>query len=187
MKIIPAKGNQSICFSKPTRLIEKAQTHPGEVISEVFNQVFLTDLTEDLLPAWLQAAVTNTQSLYSNGNTRKILHEFHEHLLQLVEALYVITGNTKAGLANLTDAQLENPIGVLNQFFQKFSIEYIRRELADFLEAGISHDGSNTNDFTPWLAWMSYNHLLCLTEAAYQLYLNQYMHSMRVRLYIPRN
>jgi hypothetical protein len=63
---------------------------------------------------------------------------------------------------------LEYPIGVLNQFFQKFSIDYIRRELCDFLEAGISHGGSKPNDFTPWRAWMTYNHLQCLTEAAYQ-------------------
>jgi hypothetical protein len=63
-------------FLKPTRLIEKAQSHPKEVIAEVFDQVTLADLTEDLLPTWLQVVVTNTQSPYSNGNGREILYEF---------------------------------------------------------------------------------------------------------------
>jgi hypothetical protein len=68
-----------------------------EVISEVFNQVFFTDLTEDLLPSWLQTAVTNTQSPYLNGNSRRILFEFYEELLPLVEVLYVITGSKSKG------------------------------------------------------------------------------------------
>jgi hypothetical protein len=175
-------------FSKPARLIEKAHSHPEEVIDEVFDQVSLADLTEDLLPSWLRAAVNNTQSPYSNGNGREILYEFYEQILPLVKALYVISGTrSKAGLTYLTDAQLENSIGVLNQFFQKFSIDYVRRELCDFLEAGIGFNSSYPDGFTPWLAWMTYNHLLCLAEAAYQLYFNQPMQSVTVRLYIPRN
>jgi hypothetical protein len=43
------------------------------------------------------------------------------------------------------------------------------------MEAGIGYDGSYPNGFTPWQAWMTYNHLLCLPEASYQLYINQQM------------
>jgi hypothetical protein len=61
----------------------------------------------------------------------------------------------------------------VNAFFNQFSIEYIRRELADFLEAGIGYEGQYPNGFTPWQAWMAYNNIQCLTEAAYQRYINQ--------------
>jgi hypothetical protein len=180
--------DQPIRFSKPARLIEKAQSHPEEVIAKVFDQISLTDLTEDLLPNWLQVAVVNTQSPYSNGKVREILYEFYNEVMPLIEALYIISG-TKINIkpTYLTDVQLNNPIGAINQFFQQFSIDYVRRELCDFLEAGIGFNASYPNDFTPWLAWMSYDHLQCLIEAAYQLYLNQHMQSVTVRLYIPRN
>lgn len=42
--------DQQARFSKPARLIEKAQSHPEQVISEVFDQVTHTDLTEDPFP-----------------------------------------------------------------------------------------------------------------------------------------
>ena len=57
-------------------------------------------------------------------------------------------------------------------------MDYVRRELSDFMEAGIGYEGNYPNGFTPWQAWMSYNHMLCLTEAAYQLYINQQMQSV---------
>ncbi|AEW03396.1 hypothetical protein A4D02_05075 [Niastella koreensis] len=185
-QIIPAADNRSIRFSKPAHLIEKAQSHPNMVIAEIFDQISLTGLTEDLLPNWPQAAVNNTQSPYSNDNDQEVLKEFYQQLRPLVEALYVVaTTKSKMELTYLTDTQWENPIAAINHFFQQFSIDYVRRELADFFEAGISFNDSN--DFTPWLAWMSYNYLQCLTEAAYQLYLNQQMQFMTVRLYIPKN
>jgi hypothetical protein len=58
----------------------------------------------------------------------------------------------------------------ITDFFQQCPITYLRRELADFLEAGIGHDGVYPNSFSPWQAWMAYNHVLCLVEAAYRLY-----------------
>jgi hypothetical protein len=68
-----------------------------------------------------------------------------------VEALYVISETApKMRLTYLTDVQKENPIQALNEFFQKFSIDYVRRELSDFLEVGIGHENPFPNDFTPW-------------------------------------
>jgi hypothetical protein len=111
------------------------------------------------------------QSPYSAGNGREILYEFYEQLLPFVEALYVLSENKTA-------AQSAEHTSVITAFFQQFSIDYIRRELADFLEAGIGYEGSYPNGFSPWQAWMSYNHVLCLAEAAYQLYINQQMESV---------
>jgi hypothetical protein len=84
-----AKAAQFTRFSKPTRLIEKVASEPAEAIAEVFSHTTFKDLHEYLLPSWLRAAVTNTQSPYSAANGREILYEFSEQLLPFVEALYV--------------------------------------------------------------------------------------------------
>jgi hypothetical protein len=162
------KAVQPTRFSKPARLIEKATSHPVEVIAEVFDQTSLSDLTDYLLPNWLRVAVINTQSPYSHGNGRETLYEFYEQLISFVTQLYITSENQ----------QLINPSTLFTDFFQQCPIDYIRRELADFLEAGIGYEGSYPNGFSPWQAWMTYNHLLCLTEAAYQRYINHQMQSV---------
>ena len=171
------KAIQPNRFSKPARLIEKASSAPIEVITEVFGQVTLSDLTEDLIPNWLQVALANTQGPYSHGNGREILHEFCQLLLPFVTKLYVMSKNQ----------HFTTPSTLFIDFFQQCSIDYLRRELADFLEAGIGYDGAYPNGFSPWQAWMTYDHILCLVEASYQLYINQHMQSVTIRLYSPRN
>ena len=161
----PEKVIQPTRFSKPIRLIEKASTQPIEVITEVFDQVHLSDLTDYLLPSWLRVALINTQSPYSNSNGREILYEFYELLILFVEVLHAQSKNQ----------QLDNLSTIITDFFRKCPIDYLRRELADFLEAGIGYESTYPNGFSPWQAWMAYNHVLCLVEAAYQLYLSQQM------------
>jgi hypothetical protein len=162
-----------IRYSKPARLIEKVATNPLAVIAATFAEISPEDLTEDLLPSWLQVAVTNTASPYSEGNAQEILIEFYEWLLELVEALYLLSENRPHYQpTHLTADQQANPKVVLHAFFKQFTIQYARRELYDFLEASIGYDGNYRNGFTPWLAWMTYNHITCLVEAAFQLYFN---------------
>ncbi|OQP42770.1 hypothetical protein A4H97_11435 [Niastella yeongjuensis] len=166
--------NPSPRYSKPTRLIEKVTTNPSAVINEVFAEIPIEDLTEDLLPDWLQVAVINTASPYSSNDGQEILAEFYESLLQLVEALYLLSENMpKTQVLHLTTEQQANPTEVLHEFFTVFTIDYVRRELCDFLDAGIGYDGDYPDGFTPWLAWMTYNHINCLMEAAFQLYFVQ--------------
>jgi hypothetical protein len=158
-----AINSQSNPFTKPTRLIEKATTQPIEVITEVFDQASLSDFNDYLLPNWLRVAVINTQSPYSYGNGREILYEFYEQLVAFITQLYIASENR----------QLTVPSSPFTDLFELYRIDYIRRELADFLEAGISHDGQYPNGFSPWQAWTAYNHMLCLVEAAYRLYTGQ--------------
>jgi hypothetical protein len=155
-----SKATHNAHFSKPPRLIEKATSQPIEVINEVFDQVTLSDLTDYLLPNWLRVAVINTQSPYSDGNGREILYEFYEQLIAFVTQLHLASENQ----------QLTNPSSPFTDLFQSCPIDYLRRELADFLEAGIGHDSGYPNGFSPWQAWMVYNHILCLVEAAWRLY-----------------
>jgi hypothetical protein len=166
--------NPSNRYSKPTRLIEKVTTSPSAVIAEIFADIPLEDLTEDLLPGWLQVALINTAGPYSNNNSREMLTEFNERLIILVEALYLLSEKMpQIQFTHLTAAQQANPSSILHEFFQLFTIEYARRELCDFLDAGIGYDGDYRDGFTPWLAWMTYNHITCLVEAAFQLYFIQ--------------
>ena len=154
------RNEQKDRYSKPERLIEKVAVHPIAVIQEVFSQLLLNDLQEDLLPTWFRVALINAEGPYADGNAQELLYEFYEQLLLLVQALHELSNNN----------QFSDLSTVVTGFFQHFSIEYIRRELADFLEAGIGHQGNYPDGFTPWLAWMTYNDILCLVEAAYQLY-----------------
>ena len=162
-------------FSKPARLIEKANTEPAAVIAEVFSEVQFKDLQEYLLPTWLRVAVINTQSPYSAGNGREMLFEFYDQLLSFVEALYVNSETIQGNISAYFTDQKANSTLIINEFFQQFTIDYLRRELCDFVEAGIGYEGNYPNGFSPWQAWMAYNHMLCLVEAAYQLYINQQM------------
>ncbi|MBO9205117.1 MULTISPECIES: hypothetical protein [Niastella] len=156
-------------YSKPARLIEKATTNPEAVIKEVFAEITPGDLTDDLLPSWLHVAIT--ASTYSENNGGEILTEFYEWLVLLVEALYIVSETSpQSQPTHLTADQQANPMEVINGFFQLFSIEYARRELCDFIDAGIGYDGNYPDGFSPWLAWMTYNHIICLVEAAFQLY-----------------
>jgi hypothetical protein len=114
----------------------------------VFDQASLGDLTDYLLPNWLRGAVINTQSPNSNGKGREMLYEFYEQLIAFVTQLYLASENQ----------QLTDPSSPFTGFFQQLPIDYLRRELADFLEVGIGHDGAYSNGFSPWQAWMVYNH-----------------------------
>ena len=158
-------------YSKPKRRIEKAHSHPQEVINEVFADISLCDLHEFLLPNWIRVAIINSESPYADGDERAILYEFYDQLLIFIEALYMLSAE-KADYqpVYLKEEQIAEPTLVIAAFFQQFSLEYIRRELCDFLDAGISYDGRYPNDFSPWLAWMAYNHVLCLVDAGLGMY-----------------
>jgi hypothetical protein len=175
---LPIAGNandvQSARYAKPARLIEKVNAEPSAVIQEVFSEATIKDLLEYLLPTWLRVAVVSSESPYSDGEGRKILYEFYDQLLIFIEALYVLS-EPKPGYrpSVLNDEQLADPAQVITTFFQQFSLDYLRRELYDFLDAGIGYDGNYPNGFTPWQAWMTYNHVLCLVEGAYRLYVHQ--------------
>lgn len=158
-------------FTKPVRLIEKANSQPSEVIREVFAEVTWNDLHEYLLPTWLRVAVVSTESPYSDGDGREVLYGFYDQLLMFVEALYVLfEGSPDYEPSLLNEEQLTNPKQVITSFFQQCSLEYVRRELCDFLDAGIGYDGTYPNGFTPWQAWMTYNQVLCLVETGWWLY-----------------
>ncbi|OQP59255.1 hypothetical protein A3860_38025 [Niastella vici] len=162
-------------FSKPARLIEKISTEPKLVIQEVFSEVTWEELHEYLLPTWLRVAVVSSESPYSDGDGRQVLYEFYDQLMIFIEALYISSeAEPEYSPSFLSAEQSANPSQVITAFFQQCPVEYVHRELCDFLDAGLGYDGGSfPNGFTPWQAWMAYNHVLCLVEAGYQLYVNK--------------
>lgn len=170
-------------FIKTPRLIEDASTDPIRVIQEVFRCAFLEDLRDDLLPRWLRTALINENGVYTNTEFRSMLLEFYDRLIILTEAMQVISERHKPIRDNqpetepdegklpllLTEEQIANPLAVVATFRQQFNLDYVRRELWHFLEAGVTHSGDYPSGFAPGYALMAYDFVSCLTEAAYNL------------------
>jgi hypothetical protein len=174
-------------YKKKELLIERVSQNPTGAIGEVFLH---NDIAEflDLLSNWFRTALLNNRCRYTdNSMGREILSEFYDQLHLLIQALFVI--NEKGQSTNgellspekllekykrydipfLSKNQITDPTSVVVAFYEIFSIEYVRRELRDFLDAGVGYEGSYPNWFTPWQAFMAYEGITCLTEAAYHL------------------
>jgi hypothetical protein len=163
-----------------------------EVIAEVFTHLSVMDLQGDLLPNWLRIANMNDKGVYTSAVERAVLHDFFDNLNLLIEAILVINEtltwekNEKLSIHQLkeqipkynrpillSDDQFRNPGSVIHLFFQQFPIDYFRRELWDLLDTAISFEGDCANDFSPWIAFFTYDNVSCLVEAANQLYKNR--------------
>jgi hypothetical protein len=59
---------------------------------------------------------------------------------------------------------------VINNFFTQFPITYVRRELWDWLHAGISYNGNFPENMDCEIIFYTYESVLCLVEAGYQIY-----------------
>lgn len=176
-QIIPESAHA--IYAKPIRLIEKAAQNPLATILEL--APFIEDLRDAHLPRWLCTAIINENSAYADPEHHTALFHFYDSLLLLIDALLAInTQNFKWEVSSeeieippqpifLTEEQLANPEIIVKDFCRRFSIEYTRRELWRFLEAGVNLAGNYPKGFCPGIALMSYNYVICLIEAAYCL------------------
>ena len=94
------------------------------------------------------------------------LHSINEHQPEANGT----TGNNTPVL--LTKDQLANPITVVTAFFKKFRVTYIRRELWDWFQAGMTFGGDYPENLWPVVVFNLYDYLSCLTEAGYSLWQN---------------
>lgn len=171
-------------FKKPESYIEKLKNNPLLVFQDGSNIPFL-DILEYLLPMWFRTALMNDECPYSDNNDlREILSEFYDDLVKLVQSVAIIKESRSAGngkpvnsrkrwkdsIPNIEDDEIAHPEKVIAAFYEKFSIDYVRRELRDFLDAGVGYDGTYPNRFTPWMALMTYEYTVCITEAAWVLH-----------------
>lgn len=120
------------------RQIESASSKPENVIKDVLADINAKGLHEYLLPTWLQVTVINSHSSYFDGDGRAILYEFHEQLPPFVDALYALSNIGVDYTPTSLDAdQLTDPAAFITHFFQQLSMDYGRRKLSDFVDAGI--------------------------------------------------
>lgn len=171
-------------LGKPVQLIEWAESNPIYVITEVFKDESLSFL-RDQLRDWLHVGLSADCSIYEDGEQRRQLLSFQDHLLELVEALFIIyTQNENTNIDKqtyeddkpklLSQNQIANPLQVIAEFFDKFPMIYIIRELNDWLEAGIAYAGNYPDNMSELQALYTYRNVLCLIESSYHLKTNRH-------------
>jgi hypothetical protein len=172
-------------YNKGKRLIEYVNDDPLYVIKEVFNPAKWQSLG---LKEWVEIALVSEDDAYWNADDRQILITFMDHLHLLIESLYIINLQKISDSAKkewsqkiytpylLSKDQAVNPRQVIVEFFDKYPMLYIMRELEDLLEAGISHTGPWRNQIgSPWEVFDIYRDILCLIKSAEQLLAPNYL------------
>ncbi|OQP65858.1 hypothetical protein A3860_14790 [Niastella vici] len=164
---------------KQKRLIEYAEEDPVYVIKQVFKPEGL--FTSDQIKAWLVIGLLTECCAYDEADKREQLKTFHDDLLVMVDALYIIHGdNTETtGKKNpyaytvsvLSQEQMKKPQKGVTDFFEKYPTTYIDRELEDWLEAGICYTGNWPDDlFCRSQLLDTHRYVLCLIRSAAHLY-----------------
>ncbi|WP_207511065.1 hypothetical protein [Longitalea luteola] len=179
IQVAETRENESDLI-KPKQLIEYVDSDPFYVIKEVFKNESLPFLRNQLRD-WLRVALSADCSIYEEGEQRKQLLSFQDQLMILVEALFVIynknreNANVETQISEtdkprlLNQDQIENPMQVITEFFEKFPIVYVSRELNDWLEAGICYAGTYPDNMSELQALYTYRNVLCLIKSAHRL------------------
>lgn len=167
-------------FNKPKQLLEFVDENPMYVISEVFRSESLA-LLRDQLRDWLQVAISADSTIYDDGEQRRQLLSLHDQLQVLTEALFVTSSQIMATpriekqipeidrTRLLSQDQIANPMQVIADFFEKFPMVYIIRELNDWVEASLCFGGPYPENMDKLQAFYTYRNVLCLIKAANRL------------------
>jgi hypothetical protein len=172
------------CNKSPLN-IELVEINPLPAIVNVFESSDFDCLRANLC-RWFHAAIINRNHVYEDDIQRKGLQSFFAELELLLKALYLIYSNDIFRISDsvgheiinkkelymdkvylLSYAQAENPHALIKDFFDKFSIVYIRRELQDWLQAGIDVEWCDQIKLNPIKVLLAHNDVECLLEATY--------------------
>ncbi len=163
---------QVVC-NKPPLNIELVESEPLKVIANVFESIDFDCLRTNLC-RWFHAAIVNGNHVYEEDKQRKGLQSFFVELELLLEAIYVMHRNALKTRQLYLDKvyllsrdQADNPHAVIKTFFSRFSIVYIRRELRDWLQAGIDLEDCDQIKLNPIKVLLVHNDVECLLAAAY--------------------
>lgn len=165
-------------MGKPLYNLECVKSNPLEAIAGVFDSIDF-DYFRMNCNRWFHAVIANQNHVYDEEDRRTGLQTFFIDLELLLEAIYVIHINGSGANVTrrsvtfdkvylLTHEQTDNPNVLLDAFFKKFSMSYIRQELKDWLQAGIDIDESDPVQLKAIKVLLTFNDLECLLEAAYQ-------------------
>lgn len=165
---------------EPILLLDLVAQNPTLVIMTIFKKWGI-DAIHDGLWNWLEAAICNNNSPCELEDTRLQIMTLYKNLLQLVEALYLFNEKSKSAenadsnlTAGLLDEQINQAEEVIENFFKGYNLKLIRYLLKEWLDAAISSDGSHYEKGyqRSHLLWLA-EHLQCLVEAAFHLYIIQ--------------
>jgi hypothetical protein len=166
--------------SKSKRLIEYVDEDPFYVLSEVFSFDQWTFITEELRD-WLIIGLTSNSNEYFNWDKRLTLVVFYDNLVLLIEALYITyvgkieDADKKENIQPyeihfLSKDEKANPKPVMVRFFEKFTTDYIMRELDDWFTATLSYPGYWRSDvINSCHAQRIHENVLCLIKSAERL------------------
>lgn len=168
-------------YNKEKRLFEYVNENPFYVIREILrpgHRSFITYIIHD----WLLIALSVEDPSYEDSDHRQSLITFQDHLLSFIEALFIILiqrteeGEFKEKLRGqyqislLTNDQKADPSIVIIEFFNKYSMAYIHRELEDWQDAAINYHGPWREDLaSAWHVLDTYRNVSCLIKAANRL------------------
>jgi len=173
---------KQVMSSKAKRLIEFVNEDPFYVLSKVFGFGQWNFITEELRD-WLIIGLSSDMNVYSDWGERLTLVVFYDHLVLLIEALFITyVGNIKDAdkkekipryeIHLLSKDEKANPKLVMVRFFENFTKDYIMRELDDWFTASLSYPGQWRNDVvSSYHAQRVYENVLCLIKSAEQLLL----------------
>jgi len=167
---------------KSERLIEFVNEDPLYVLSEVFSSDHWNFIIDELRD-WLIIGLSSDLNVYSDWGERLTLVVFHDHLVLLIEALFITyvgsieDANKKENIPSyeihfLSNEEKANPKLVMVRFFEKFTTDYIMRELDDWFTASLTYPGYWRNDVvSSYHAQRVYENVLCLIKSAEKLLL----------------
>lgn len=179
------EAERVVCNKSPLN-IELVEIDPLHAIANVFDSIDFDCLRTNVC-RWFHAAIVNGNHVYEEDTHRKGLQAFFVELELLLEAIYVMHRNALLSTYDslddrenikrrrlnldkvylLSSDQAEDPDAVIKAFFYRFSMVYIRRELRDWLQAGIDLEGCDQIKLNPIKVLLVHNDVECLLEAAY--------------------
>jgi hypothetical protein len=173
------ESGAAIEFNKPEPLIEKVKKAPIYVINQVFYDQPSYESFQAQLQEWVFVALATELSVYDDAEQRDQLISFHKNLKEFIEGLYIlqdqanIVGRQVSSDYNkidLAEERISISMIVFRDFFNEAPMPYIRRELYDWLEAGLSYTGDYPDSLNKLEILHLYQNTLCLIHAGYQVY-----------------
>jgi len=176
----------------PKEPIEYLPKEPLSAIERVWKDVDLDYVLDDELSIWLYMAIaskTGNYGPYDDCDDRATMADFFYDFLLYVEALYFYnqegdpSPKKRKKRSNalgpswpecnqprrLSQEQLKDTLGVVQDFFKKYPIGQARKEWSDFYEAVQLYEGRFKELVFKTNIFRMYTSLSCLLEAGYLL------------------
>ncbi len=160
-------------FEKSMMPWDYVMENPLASIREVYENVSLNYMITEL-EFWLYMAASNPSTIYDIPDDRVNLMEFaydFKHFLQALCKYGSLEGKYELSHYNvpedLSKEELENPFPLIIQFYETYSMPYLRNELLHFLESVTSYRGK-FEEYVDQIGFVNlYAHLLCLIEGGH--------------------